>query len=182
MCIYKKTDCELAKHWLNINIAGDFCKDRCGETPQAKLRMLKRLGVEFDADYDGSDLLVWVKAHGKRKGDEERKAEQAKRQAEAEAERQKLLSEMPGGFQLATNLLRHLRQIAAHYAKTSRIYRPESEVERIVKICRNCQKSTIDENNSLRCVKCGCHIEEVAGLNKLGKANYDALHCDLGKW
>lgn len=178
-CIYKKNLCLLS----DTNVMDSWCSNVCGNDSQSKLKMLKRLSIEFDADYDGSDLLEWVKAHGKQKGNNERREENKRRQAEQEAERQRLLSEMPSGFELGPILARHLKEIHRHYKETGRIKNSDEETQRRVEICKECpsRRSVIDDKGSLRCADCSCHIDK--GIILLGgKAEYEAITCSRGHW
>lgn len=131
-----------------------------------------------------SDGKIYSEKLGKLKLSQKENNSDKKRREEAEAERRKLLSEMPHGFQLAANLMLHLKQIVEFRRKTGRIYRQPDEAERCIQKCRECpdNKSVVDDRGSLRCVLCGCHVVEVAGIDELGKAHFEALHCDNGHW
>lgn len=102
---------------------------------------------------------------------------------ELEAERQRLLSEMPRGFEIGPILARHLKEIHRHYKETGRIKNSPEETQRRVDICMKCpsKRSVMDNNGSLRCADCSCHIDK--GILILGgKAEYEAINCQRGHW
>lgn len=101
-----------------------------------------------------------------------------------EQERQLLLSELPKGFQLAKNLLRHLKQIHSHYKETGRIKVSEEQRRARIAVCDRCKKMVTDDGVRRCTVKtCGCYLDNPAGRPFLGgKAEYEALTCDDGNW
>jgi hypothetical protein len=124
---------------------------------------------------------------------------QRQRKKEVEAQRQNLLDEMPSGFALAKNLLKHLAQIHAHYKKTKKEGKlgldgkpgqiKVTDHHSLVRlsICGNCpdDKMVLDDNGVARCTlkSCGCYLNNPANRKLLGgRVEYWALSCDNGHW
>ena len=102
-----------------------------------------------------------------------------------EQERQRLLAERPKGFQLAKNLLRHLKQIHAHCKQTGRIKVDETWRQARIAVCDKCPKMVTDDDGTRRCTvkTCGCYLDNPNNRPLLGgKAEYEALTCDEGNW
>jgi len=200
-----KDRCELLTAICDPNgchVPDSFCKDLCWPNHiPAQIVMLKRFGFDLPNPPEGKDLLAWAKEcveNGTVKMSDV--AEEARQQKkEAEEHRQKLLAEMPEGFHLAANLMRHLAEIHRYYKKTKeegklgldgkpgQYYVSEKhELARLGK-CGKCPdgKMVIDDNGVMRCAlkTCGCYLNNPNNRPLLeGKAKYIALGCDNGHW
>jgi hypothetical protein len=149
--------------------------------------ILKELGIGSDNYQVACDNICKGEPDNLRQyfGNNKQSKEEQQRRQEAEAERQRMLAEMPGGFELAANLWRHLKEIHAHYKATGRIKLEQADIERRILICQDCpsKRSVIDDKGHLRCTDCGCHIKEGVPLLGLdGKAAYEAIDCKRGHW
>ena len=213
-CQYYSTNGEcslMAATGETVYVPPRFCAVRCWPNhAPAQLAMLRRLKVELPLLPDGVDLLDHAKAclaDGTAKLPPST-LERMRQKEEAEAERKKMLAELPGDFRLAKNLAKHLKKIHAHYKASGRVYvSPETAAIRR-EICRNCPsgKSVVDDDGILRCTvkTCGCRLSpplEPKGravktaLNAAAKVatgdtqaalrtkpEYEALECELGHW
>jgi len=160
---YNKNQCRLILEWQPKRFIDErFCLQTCGENgPDEETKRL---------------LIEWAKA---------KQAAETAMKSLREHKQQKLLDEMPKGFQLAKNLMGHLRQIHKHYKETGRIKVDKEEYERRIEICKHCpdDKLFLKPNGAMLCGKCGCHLNHINAVPGLGgKAEYEALHCDLGRW
>ena len=188
-----------------------FCAVRCWPNhPPAQLAMLRKLKVKLPPLPDGVDLLEHVKACVANGTAQlplavHQRAEKKKRD---DAERQRMLAELPGDFRLAANLAKHLKKIHDHYKATGRVYVSPEVAEKRRQICRSCPsgKSVVDDDGVLRCTvkTCGCRLsaplEPKEGAVKAAldaaakvatgdaqaelrtKPEYEALECELGHW
>lgn len=197
--------CMLATEVVDPNgvyIAKTWCTDQCWPNHiPAQLAMLKRFNIQLPELPKGKDLLGWaekcVGAGTVKLSDSTKKTYQRKK--EAEDERQRLLAEMPSGFELAKNLMKHLKEIHAYYKKTKQegILGIDGKLGQIkvddqhslirLSICGNCPdgKMVLDDNGVARCTlpSCGCYLNNPNGRKLLGgRVEYWALPCDNGHW
>ncbi|RLJ02120.1 MAG: hypothetical protein DRP08_04825 [Candidatus Aenigmatarchaeota archaeon] len=162
---YINNQCHLVVEWQPKRyITEAFCLSTCGiDGPDEETKAL---------------LIEWAKA--KQKASEIQETLKEK-------QRQKRLAELPKGFQLAKNLMEHLQQIHKHYQKTGRIKIDDEWFNARIEVCRNCpdKMMVIDNDGVMRCKhkNCGCYLDNPKGRPLLGgKAEYEALRCELGHW
>jgi len=166
-------------------VPNSFCNNECGDTDEARLKMLSGRDI-FDFDLADVEAGYQAIVDGVSKREEELKAERQRVKEKLKAERQRLLTELPNGFKLAENLIRHLAVIAVYYKETGRLkVSPEQEYARLA-VCRHCPDGKmIIKDDVMRCVICGCHMNNAKNRKALplgGKAEYEVLTCDLGHW
>ena len=180
-CVYKTKDiCELLTAGYDpngVHIYDGYCEKRCGETVEQKLKMARKLGVDIPEPPAGKDLLEWVKELVE-KGEITNDA--IERNKKQKAELQQAEKELPSLVQLSKNLKRHTLEIYKYYKATGRTKVSDEWEQARINVCNECGNMII-KNNIMRCTKCGCCLKE--GLPLIGgKAEYEALSCDLGKW
>ena len=98
---------------------------------------------------------------------------------------QKLLAEMPKGWERTKILKIHAKQILDYYRKTNRGKVSEDEYQRRLAICKNCpdDKLLLKMSGAMICGKCSCNLNNINALPLLGgKAEWEALHCDMKHW
>ncbi len=163
----------------------NWCKDMCGpDNPAKQLAMLERLGYRIlPPPNDEADLCEWAKFCIL---DDKVELIKLKQRILWDIRQKELLAELPKGFKLAVNLANHLGQIHKHYKATGRIKVSTEQLHRRLETCNKCPSGKmVIKDGIMRCVheKCGCYLNNPDGRPLLGgKAEYEALDCDMGHW
>lgn len=186
-CKYKKDNqCQLTELFnTHVPVNGNWCKDMCAPDDTAKqLAMLERLGYRIPPPKDGADLCEWaVYCIFNNKVE----LIKLKQRILADIRRKELLAELPKGFKLGVNLAGHLLQIRNHYKATGRIKVSDEQREMRLAKCNKCPSDlmVVDDNGIMRCAhkKCGCYLNNPHNRPLLeGKADYEAIPCDMKHW
>jgi len=196
ICKYNQKRCQLA-FAINVYVNSgqeNVCEKLCGvDDVLSQISMLRKF-TDIPNPPTGVDLLDWIKekvadgtiTNDNLKRQRQNEAERIAERKKWEARQKQLLTEMPKGFELAENLARHLVAIHTYYKKTGRVKVAEAWREARLSKCRSCpDDKMVIKDGVMRCAlkSCGCYLDNPKNRPLLGgKAEYEALCCDLGHW